>query len=185
MPSRNPSRSHKDGSCLAKEKDAAHGDSPLDQEQPASYDQSTLPGDAQEYLSGPAPGATPGRSPGGQATVPMASCRHPCHIGIFAGRMAALCHRRRLRKAPVSRLSSEACHRLRSRDHRYIAIESGTVVVVVIGNPRQTGHEKTDVYELRPRTWPGPMETTKCEGVLSLLRRLRLRQRQRLDACEI
>jgi hypothetical protein len=40
------------------------------------------------------------------------------------------------------------CLRLTSRDHRYIAIESGTVVVVVIGNPRQTGHEKTDVYEL-------------------------------------
>jgi hypothetical protein len=42
------------------------------------------------------------------------------------------------------------------------------VVVVVIGNPRQTGHEKTDVYELRAGTWPGLMETTKCEGVLSL-----------------
>jgi hypothetical protein len=32
---------------------------------------------------------------------------------------------------------------------------------------------------------PLPIETTKCEGVLPLLRWLRLRQRQRLDACEI
>jgi hypothetical protein len=70
------------------------------------------------------------------------------------------------------KLLARLCLRPTSRDHRYIAIESGTVVavvvvvVVVIGNPRHTGHEKTDVYELRPGTRPGPMETTKCEEVL-------------------
>jgi hypothetical protein len=49
---------------------------------------------------------------------------------------------------PATLFLARCCLRPRSRDHRYIAIESGTVVV--IGNPRQTGHEKTDVYELLP-----------------------------------
>jgi hypothetical protein len=51
-----------------------------------------------------------------------------------------------------SRILTRLRLRPTSRDHRYIAIESGTVVVVVvvIGNPRQTGHEKTDVSELLP-----------------------------------
>jgi len=57
------------------------------------------------------------------------------------------------------------------RDHRYIAIESGTliVIVVVIGNARQSGHGKPDVYGFRSGTWPGSMDTTICESILSLL----------------
>jgi len=54
------------------------------------------------------------------------------------------------------------------------------VAVIVIGDARQSGHEKPDVYEFRPGTWPGPMKTTNCESILSLLRRLRSRSRPRL-----
>jgi len=53
------------------------------------------------------------------------------------------------------------------------------VVVIVIGDARQSGHEKPDAYGFRPGTWPGPMKTTNCESILSLLRRLRSRPRLR------